>query len=222
MCFKGTSLIKSSLLITAALLSYPSFSGTMGQVPTSTPLNAHPWSVTASIGWQEYRNMYQNDGQTPVGRLAIGREFTKYYNMGLGLELGVQNGGNMRLNLTQTQLDLLGGLPVQLTMKPVLDLLLTLRTPIFSSSPAFIEMKGGMAYRQMINERNTINDIERIAGEFQVGVGYPISEITNIALSYQGIYGGSPNYAINTVNKTAHINNIPTQQGVLLGISVVL
>jgi hypothetical protein len=110
--------------------------------------NSHPWSVTASLGYTNYQSMYSDDGQTALGRLAIGKElFTRKYLI-FGLEIGVQSGNTMRLNVPQITLDEIGGLPNQSTVKPTLDLLATAKIQPLGSSQFFGEIKGGIAYRQ--------------------------------------------------------------------------
>lgn len=223
MHFRGSvNFIKKAIFASTSIFSLSLYAGDMGVIPNSGPWNAHPWLITASIGYTNYEHMQHNDGETALGRLAIGGEFTQFYGVMIGGEVGVQNGGNMRLDLTKTQLELLGSSPVKLTIKPTIDLLVTVKSTIFPTSSAFIIGKGGVAFRQMQNDRNNINDLSQAAGEIQVGLGHPISEITNLMLSYQGIYGGSQNFTINKATKTAQIGHIPSQQGVLLGVSVVL
>ncbi len=202
------------IAICCIILSYPT-AAAMATTPTS-----HLWSVIASLGYTNYQNMYLNDGQTAVGRVAIGRElFTKQQTL-FGLELGLQNGNSMRVGASQATLNKLGGLPIQSTVKPMLDLLLTAKTATFSTIPIFGQLKGGVAYRRwQFENRTSVNDISNLAAEIQVGVGVPLNPTTSLSLLYQGIYGGSPNFTANSADGTGHVSTIPVQQGILLSLS---
>ena len=147
------------------------------------------------------------------------------FHLHLGSELGVQSGNIMRLGASLETYDLLGGLPVQMNVKPMLDLLATFtfdpmaNKPVFNI-PAFGVVKAGIAYRRMqINDRVTVNDISQIAFETQAGIGMSISDRATLAVVYQGIFGSSTDYTVNTTNFTGHINNIPLQNGLLLNLS---
>jgi len=216
-----TKLLRNSgLLIAGVALSLPAFAGTMGDMYKESK-RAHPWSITASMGYTNYQDMYRNDGQTPVGRLAFGHDCYAFNQATLGLELGVQNGNTMRFFPSQTAIDTLGGLPIQTTVKPMLDLLVTLKSASLSTMPVYAQLKGGIAYRRwQFNDRDSINDKSQIAGEVQAGLGYAISERASMNLFYQGIYGSSPNFSLNAVAETGRVSNIPVQHGVLLGMTV--
>lgn len=183
----------------------------------------HPWSFTASLGYTNYQSMYLNDGQTILVRLAFGREFFINKQIAYGLELGAQNGNKMRLNVPQETLDELGGLPVQSTVKPLLDLLATAKIQPFGLSPFFGEIKGGIAYRHwQFDDRTSVNSITNIAGEVQTGIGYSINKMTTLSLLYQGVFGGNPNFSVDAASTTGSVATIPIQQGVLLGLSYVV
>jgi len=189
-------------------------------LPSSASDN-HPWSVTASLGYTDYQQAYQSDGQTALGRLAIDRALFIKKHTALGLELGVQNGNSMRLDAPQATLDVLGGLPIQSTVKPLLDLLATAKTEALGKSLVFAQVKGGIAYRRwQFEDRTSVSNLSNIAGELQAGFGIPLSQTTNLSLLYQGIYGGNPNFTVNATNGTGHVSTIPIQQGALLSLSV--
>ncbi|MCC5791111.1 MAG: hypothetical protein JJT82_00675 [Legionellaceae bacterium] len=198
-------------------MASPSFSGTMGPTLGITS----PWSVTGSLGYTVYNNMYRGDGQTALGRFAIGRDVHVGHAMIWGLEVGVQNGNTMRYYPSRAAVDALGGLPMQTTAKPMLDLLATLKTTAIGASPIFAQLKGGIAYRRwQFNDRNTINDPSQIAGEVQAGFGYSISQRASLSLSYQGVFGRNPRFRLNVDNATGRVSHIPVQNGVLLGLTV--
>ena len=200
-----------------ACMILPAFAGNMG--PTMDAY--HPWSVSGSLGYTVYEDMFRGDGQTAVGRLAIGRDVHTSHLFTWGLEVGIQNGNTMRYFPSQADIDALGGLPIQTTAKPMIDLLVTLKTLSFESTPIFALIKGGAAYRRwQFNDRDSINDKSQIAGEVQAGLGYSISERASLTLSYQGIFGSNPDFNLNAVNATGSVSNIPVQNGVLLGLTV--
>ena len=54
----------------------------------------------------------------------------------------------------------------------------------------------------------------------QAGLGYALSERANLNVSYQGIFGGNPDFHFNADSATGRVSNIPVQNGVLLGLTV--
>ncbi len=216
---------KQALSLIGGFLSFTAFAGTMGLMPPPPmPLiETHPWSVTASLGYTSYEYGTAGTGQTPLGRLAIGKAFCDIGQSSVGAELGVQNGNSMRLFIPQATLDLLGGLPVTATITPMLDLLGTLKVAFASNSPVFGEVKGGLAYRRLyVLDRATINNKYQFAGEFQAGVGVPVADSSTLTLLYQGIWGGNLTYTANAASGTGNIANIPIQNGILLSLNITL
>lgn len=184
------------------------------------PATRHPWSVIGSIGYTNYQNMYLNDGQTAVLRLALGRDLFKVNLWTIGLEGGVQNGNTMRLYAPQSTLDILGELPIQTTVKPLIDLLFTLKAPPFSKTPFIPLFKGGLAARRwQFSDRDSINNLSKIGGEVQAGFAYPINKRINLSVLYQGIFGSNPDFQVNAAAETGHVSDIPIQNGVLLSLS---
>ncbi|HAT8180466.1 TPA: hypothetical protein JA361_13655 [Legionella pneumophila] len=77
-------------------------------------------------------------------------------------------------------------------------------------------MKYHIKYRRWkFENRNTINYLSRVDGEIQADISFPVS--SNVDLTYQGIFGGSPNFQVNVANQTGLVNNFPIQNGVILG-----
>jgi hypothetical protein len=137
-----------------------------------------------------------------------------------GAEIGVQNGNLMRLGIPIGSLEIVGGSPVQATLKPMLDLLATLSLQAPEITPVFAQAKLGVAYRRMqINDRFTFNDLSEGAFEVQGGLGWFISDRATLSLNYQGVISGTTLYPINTTQFTGHITNIPTQNGILLSLA---
>lgn len=206
------------MVVSLGFLSSTVFAGTMG---TLEPSSSNLWSVTASLGYSVYQDMFRDDGQAAIGRLAIGRMLFDSNQLAFGVEVGVQNGKTMRLAVPQVLLDELGGLPIQSTLNPMLDLLATVKTAPLGASSMYGQLKGGIAYRRwQFDNRDSINDLSQVAGEVQAGLGYAISSHADLNLSYQGVFGGNPNFTVNTINQTGHVNTIPMQNGVLLGVTL--
>ena len=61
---------------------------------------------------------------------------------------------------------------------------------------------------------------DQLAGEIQAGFGYPLTSLSHLNLLYQGIYGGNPNYSMNSYAKSGHVTSIPSLHAILLGFSV--
>lgn len=224
---------KTFLAAVIAAASFSAQAGTMGPINNAPG----PWSVIGGLGYTWYDFGYnggyfadasaQNsigDGNTAVGRFAIARDFTQFSMFHLGLELGVQSGNTMRLDIPQTTLDELGGLPIQANIKPMLDLLVTASTEPLMDMPAFGIVKAGIAYRRMqINERVTVNDLSQVGFEVQAGLGAALSDRANLALVYQGVFNGDTSFTVNSpLPETGHISNIPQQNGLLLTLSYTL
>ncbi|HVT61921.1 MAG TPA: hypothetical protein VHD33_00325 [Legionellaceae bacterium] len=221
-CFpKILGMIGILLINSATQMAYAQYHPRHRYIPVKETI--HPWAVTASIGYTAFQNAYKGEGQTAVGRLAFDYAFFDFESILLGAELGVQNGNSMQLDVSQSTLDELGGSPIQTTVKPILDLLATAKSLPIADSPFFAQIKGGIAYRRwQFDDRTSINFLSNIAGEVQAGVGLALNRITNLSLLYQGIYGGNPDFIVNSTNETGTINNIPIQNGVLLSLSVVV
>ncbi|MDF1677997.1 MAG: hypothetical protein P1U32_04805 [Legionellaceae bacterium] len=215
---------RRALSLLGSLLSFTSFAGTMGVMPPPPMpmIEVHPWSVTASLGYTAYKYGADGSGQTPVGRFAIGKALCDVGQASFGGELGVQNGNTMRLFIDQDALDVLGGLPINATITPLLDLLATLRVSLASNTPVFLDLKGGLVYRRMYIDRSTVNNKFQFAGEFQGGIGVPIADSSTLSLLYQGIYGGSLGYSADLASQTGNIKNIPIQNGILLSLNITL
>jgi hypothetical protein len=207
--------------ITGWILSSNSIAGSMGPIQGNADLgSALPWVAIGSVGYTTYQNVGDCEGQSAFGRFAIGKEIFATNHTNFGLELGVQSGNNMILEVSEASLDELGGVPIQSTIKPLIDLLATVKIKP-STSPFFADMKGGAAYRHwQFDGRNSVRDISKIAGEVQVGVGLSVGSFTSLSLLYQRIFGGDPNFTLNQACPSGRVSTIPTQQGVMLSFSI--
>lgn len=178
------------------------------------------WSIITSLGYGQNHHMYRSDGKTAIGRLAFAAELLTTQQAAFGLELGVQTGNNMRLAFFQTPLATLGCM-VRTTMKPMLDLLVTAHANLVDESLLFTQVKGGITYRHWQVDSFLINSKSALAGEVQAGLGYPLTEITNLNLLYQGVFGGNPKLHLNPEPEASTISNLPVQHGLLLGFSII-
>ncbi|KTC78002.1 hypothetical protein [Legionella brunensis] len=203
------------------VLSFNALAGTYLPAVSLEETHGNRWSILASLGYGQYQHIYSDDGQTPLGRLAVAAELLTTSQTAFGLEVGVQNGNRMRVALPVHTLDVLSGGIVRTTVKPMLDLLLTANTTPINESLLFTQIKGGLAYRQWQMETDLIGNKTELAGEVQAGFGYPLTEITSLNLLYQGVFGGSPKLRQGSLGESWHFSNIPVQHGILFGFSVI-
>jgi hypothetical protein len=178
------------------------------------------WSVIANLGYTEYQHTQSAGSETALGRLALAAEMLTTSQASFGLEFGIQSGNRMRLAIPQGTLTTLGT-AVRTSVKPMLDLLVTAHANPVNESLLFTQNKGGIAYRHWQIDSIFVNNKSEISGEFQAGFGYPLTEITNLNLLYQGIFGGNPKIHANPSNYTAYIARLPVQHGILLGFSII-
>lgn len=180
------------------------------------------WGFSASLGATQYENVYHNDGQSALGRLSLESRYPFSDFGSIALEAGIQNGNTMRLDISQLTLDLLGGEPVSISVKPMIDVLVGLQIKPFDDIGFFGSIKGGIAYRQIQMYRNEINDLTKFSPELQVGLGYQINDNMAIHAHYQHVFGGNPNYQLNSALTGATLSNIPSQRSVLLGLTLII
>ncbi|NCX93250.1 MAG: hypothetical protein EBX40_01050 [Gammaproteobacteria bacterium] len=176
--------------------------------------------VGAYGGYGNIDGGYQQDGYFAQGRIAFGAQAFHFTKNRLGVELGVQSGNNMRLSASDTVISGSGGLPIQSTLKPFVDLLFTMTGKFYSDKPFSYFVKIGAAYRQMhLNDRSSSSDsLQQISPEVQLGLGYDVTPQLSMIAYYQGIYSASDANVqlINTDNIS--ISNIPSQQAGFVGV----
>lgn len=180
------------------------------------------WGFTGSLGMTQYDSVYSNDGQSVLGRLSLNTQYSVSPFVALGLEAGIQNGNTMRLDISKPILDELGGEPISITVKPLIDLLITAQITPFEDEAFFGFIKGGVAYRQAQVDRNEVNDLSQFRPELQAGIGYKLGDNLSLNIAYQHVFGSNPDYQVDAVTQTAHIANIPTQRALLLGLSILI
>lgn len=180
------------------------------------------WGFSGSLGVTHYDCVYNHDGQSVIGRLSFNSQYHLSDFFALGLEVGVQNGNTMRLDIPKATLDELGGEPVSLIVKPIMDVLLTAQINPYEDGGFFGFVKGGAAFLNAQVDRNEINDLSKISPELQAGLGYQINNNLAFQIEYQVLFGGNPDYRVYPITETATISTIPTQQAVLFGLSLII
>lgn len=211
----NNNLKRTVAILLSGLIAAP----VLAQTTEHQNVSKSPWSITASMGMGNFQYMESTHGQTALGRLA----FDYALNSHLGIEVGIQNGNHMRFALPHETVSILGGVPVEGATKPLLDLLVTAKTPHLNSAvPLYGLIKGGVAYRQLEIDRETVNDLTKIAPEVQAGIGYKVSKHLDVGLMVQYVAGKNPNVQADALTETGKIANIPTQQAVLLGLTFTL
>lgn len=180
------------------------------------------FGISASLGFTQYSSAYKQDGNSTLGRLSLDTRYILSDFSSLALEVGIQNGNTMRLPISQVELDELGGEPVTVSIKPSVDALLAAYISPWDDSGFFAVVKGGIAYRQLQVDRNEVRDFAKTSPELQAGLGYFFNDNLGLHLLYEHIFGGNPNYQINRILQTAAINNIPSQNSLYLGITLLI
>lgn len=207
-------------LFTTSLLglsfSLPVSAGTMGNV---TPMPTSSFYLGAYGGYGTIDGGYKQDGNVTQGRLSLGWHTPLYNSLLFGAEVGVQSGNTWRLDASPELIEVAGGLPIQATLKPFVDVLLTAKYQL-PSNPLSIIAKGGIAYRQLqfLDRSSDQDTLNQVNGEFQGGLGYNLTQHVMLTAFYQGIYRSNNAGAyLNSVGDVT-IANIPTQQAGFLGV----
>ncbi len=192
----------------------------MSSFSSSVTLPSSLISVGAYGGYGNISGAYKQDGQVTQGRMSLGLHAAVYKSMSFGAEMGVQSGNTMRLYPSDAFIAATGGLPIQTTLKPLLDLLLTTKCQLVPEHPIFAILKAGIAYRQLIfDDRSSSRDgLSKVNGEFQAGLAFDITAHAMLTAFYQGIYAGSnAGLVINNLGDVT-ISRIPTQQAGFIGL----
>lgn len=180
------------------------------------------WSINPALGYTHFSNMVNEDGNVAVGRLSFDSTFYQTNQNEMGLELGFQTGNTGRLQVSNSIIAAIGGIPVRFTIKPILDFLFTFKHHI-KSTQLFLIAKGGGAYRQLDFTSESNTNLSKIDPEAQVGFGRVLSKHANISLLYQGIYALKPiNFNVDMATLYGRISTIPTQQSLLINFEVII
>ncbi|WP_392537186.1 hypothetical protein [Legionella sp. 227] len=209
-------IIVTNLLVLS--FAYPVFSGTMGDVM----IKPHPIFYAGGYGgYGTVSGGYKNDGNVAQGRFTLGVNAKEYRQWILGGEVGIQSGNTMRLATSSSVLDPATDLLPQAILKPLIDLLFTVKGQIQPDKPLYYILKGGIAYRQLQLEDRTStygDGLSKLAGEFQAGVGMNLTEHVQLNAIYQGIYSNNNAGVYLDIAGNTPIAHIPTQQGGFLGV----
>jgi len=177
--------------------------------------------VGAYQGYGNVNDMQHNDGQGAIGRLTFGMNAYQSKPLTIGLELGLQNGRTMRHASASNDPSADFDLPIQTTLNPIEDILLSFRVPLLCNFYGML--KGGFAYRQLqFYAGDYVDSLNQMSGEFQAGLGYDLTARTRIVLYYQGIYANGGVSYIQNKNGNVSVSNIPTQQAGFLGFEILL
>lgn len=196
--------------------------GVHAETLTPAPLITKPWSLELGVGYGNYQDMSQSDGQTPLARIGVGKTLVSLQQLRAGLEMAFQTGNDARLDAAPDIIDALGGLPIDTTFKSTLDLLFTGKYYPSANNPTFLQMKGGFILRHWQFSRGSINDLTRVSPELQLGAGVDISRLASLSLSYQRIQGSNPSLRVVSPNCLARVTSIPGENALILGLSVYL
>lgn len=212
------------LVMLVCLLSFNAFSSTKAPVLmiSNTEGLDNRWSVLASLGYTALQHTHGPGSKTVLGRLALGAELLTTNQANFGLEFGVQTGSSrLRLAIPENAVTALGSV-ARTTMRPMLDLLITAHANPVDESLLFTQIKGGISYRHWQINNIYFNNKSEITGELQAGFGYPLTEMTNLNLLYQGIFGGNPRPQVNPLTYSGFIVSLPIQHGLLFGFSAIV
>lgn len=179
-----------------------------------------PWSLEIGLGYGKYQNMLYSDGKTVLARIGIGKEIWRSKLFRTGMEVSVQTGNTSRLSIPSSTQALLGGLPVESTIKPMMDFLLTGKRYLSTYPTFYSQIKVGAIWRQWQFTRSTVNDVSKINTELQFGMGWDVNKTTSITLLYQHIFGGHPSFEVVSDDCIAHVSKIPIENSIILGLSI--
>src|SRR3990172_8619355 len=163
-----------------------------------------PWNLGVDIGYTHFQDNLCCGNNTPTARISLGVSPIYWKALTLGAEIGIQSGNKMRLAISQEDSNTIVGGPINTAVKPIADLMGTLQLSLNAANTAFVMLKGGVAYRTMQFDRDSIPGKTQFNGKLQAGFGIKISSRTKLVAYYQGIYSGRLNF---NVTKTS-ISNI--------------
>jgi len=185
--------------------------------------------IDAFIGYGSIDGANGSDGQYAQGRLALALDVYQWQICSAGLELGLQSGKTLRLDVDENMVETTGGLNWQATLNPFLDFLATAKLGIPVRIPTFALFKIGASYRQLqLNDRSSSEDyVSQVSPEIQVGLSIQLTRNAALQLIYQGIYSGDSASPELRVDRTTNdiesiITNIPTQQAGFIGFEIIL
>jgi hypothetical protein len=182
--------------------------------------NVSALMVSGGGAYTRYNNGISTDNTSFTKRLSISEPaLVSYKKWSLGVEFGIQDGHTQRLSMSSTNYANLGSVAVQTTFKPFVDALIEINHKFGKEENAILFAKGGVAYRQLYFDRDTLNVLHKYNPELQVGMRVKVKEKISIGIGYQGIFGGKATLTTNAVNGTGYFNKLPSQHGALLTVN---
>lgn len=173
-------------------------------------------TFNGAFGVSSYSSALNREGEAALGKLSLGMMIYRE-NLGFGIEGGIQSGNTMHLKFSNNDLFILGGVPLEVQIKPMLDISVNFQMRL--NEDFFGIVKGGVVFRQMQINEEALNDLRDIAPKIEAGFGYQLSEQLVVNLMYQYIFGKAPVLSINPVMERGFLANIPSSQALMLGVS---
>ena len=121
--------------------------------------------------------------------------------------------------MPKESIETLGGVPLEVTIKPLIDVLISFKTEPVTSYPIVTWLKGGVAYRQLQLDHESVNDLNEFSLEIQVGFGYRINEQATFNIGYQAILGKQTIISVDAQTETGVLRYLPAQHAILIGFS---
>lgn len=174
---------------------------------------------TLSGGYSVYKHVFSNDGASGLFRFSLGAQTSSRNDLNFGVEVGIQTGNRMRID-SGNAISAIGTAPVFLTIKPMYDILATLRYDL-SHRSIFLEMKGGASYSNGLVDSLTIPNKGELSPEIQAGFGIHLSAKVTILFYYQHIFNGEAQLInVNSSTGTARLSHLPTLQSGFVGLQM--
>lgn len=130
--------MQNRIVITSLLGVFWSLSLTAGTMSNITTQQLSSLLYVGGYGgYGTVSGGYKNDGNVAQGRFTLGIHAKQYKLWMLGGEVGIQSGNTMRLATSSAVIDSTTDLLPQATLKPFLDLLLTVKGQIRPDKPLY-------------------------------------------------------------------------------------
>lgn len=172
-----------------------------------------------SGGYGVFQHVLPKDGASSVLRFSLGGQVPIQKNINIGIEISTQTGNRMRLN-SENAIPAIGTAPVFLTVKPILDALVSVIYNL-DESTVFYELKSGAFYSQGMLDSLTIPNKNQISPEIVAGIGIHLTSQFDIVAYYQHIFSGQPTFAnIDILTGTANLSQLPSLQTGFIGLEM--
>lgn len=179
----------------------------------------HSVYVEAAFGAAFDATSSWDGNQDAVGRLNLGSVFFTSPTLQAGLEAGIESGTTLHLPFSQEEVAPLGGVELEATLKPMLDVALSLRAEPLVEIPLFLSFKAGAAWRRLQSDRPSVAGSREVSPLLAACLGFRLYEQSALYLSYEWIGGQRPQLVVDEASETATIRHLPSRQALLLGFS---